>query len=40
MNGLIDTDNSRVIIRGKGVGEAEEDKRGIQGDGRRLDLGW
>ena len=32
---LIDTDNSRVVTRGKG------DKRGqICGDGRRLDFGW
>ena len=30
---LIDTDNSMVMSRGKGA-------EGINGDGRRLDLGW
>ena len=30
-----------VSTRGKGVtGEVEEGKGGINGDGRRLDLGW
>ena len=30
-----------VIARGKGVArQVEEGKRGINGDGRRLDLGW
>ena len=38
---LVDIDNSRVITRGKGGwGETEEDKGGINGDKRRLDLGW
>ena len=36
---LIDTDNSMVIARGKGVEEVEEGKGGINGDG-RPDLGW
>ena len=26
--------------RKKGVGQVEEGKRGINGDGRRIDLGW
>ena len=26
--------------REKGVGQVEEGKRGINGDGRRIDLGW
>ena len=30
-----------MLIRGKwGRGEVEEGKEGINGDGRRLDLGW
>ena len=38
---LIDTDNSVVITRGKGGWrEVEESKEGINGDGRRLGLGW
>ena len=37
---LIDTDNNMVIARGKGVGEVEEDKVGINGGGRRLEFGW
>ena len=38
---LIGTDNSMVRTRGKGgVGEVEEDKGGIDGEGRRPDLGW
>ena len=28
------------LPEGKGVGEVEEGKGGINGDGRRLDLGW
>ena len=38
---LIDTDNSMVITRGKGEwGDIEGGKGAINGDGRRLDLGW
>ena len=34
-------DNSTVITSGKeGWGEVEKGKGGINGDGRRLDLGW
>ena len=40
-NTLIDTDSSVVIPRGKvGWEEVEEGEGGINGDGRRLDLGW
>ena len=36
-----ETNNSMVITRGEGVwGEGEEGKSRINGDGRRLDLGW
>ena len=35
-----DTDNSMVTTRGKGsLGEREENTGGINGEGRRLDLG-
>ena len=38
---LIDRDNSTVITRGEGpCREVEKGKEGINGDGRRLDLGW
>ena len=38
---LIDTENSIVITREKGeIGEVEDCKGGINGDGRKLDLGW
>ena len=38
---LIDTENSIVITREKGeIGEVEDSKGGINGDGRKLDLGW
>ena len=38
---LTDTENSMVITRGKGGREeAEEGRGGINGGGRRLDLGW
>ena len=38
---IIDTDNSLVITRGKGgKEEVEEGKAGINGNGRRFDLGW
>ena len=40
MNKLINTDNSMVITRRKGGWEAEDSIGGINGDGRRLDLGW
>ena len=46
MKGLIktrahNTDNSMGITRGQGrVGEVVEGKVGVNGDGRRLDLGW
>ena len=34
-------DNSIVIARGKGgLEDVEKDIEGINGDGRRLDLGW
>ena len=37
---LIDTENSIVITREKGeIGEVEDSKGGINGDGRKLDLG-
>ena len=40
MGRLLDTD-SVLITRGKGVWwEVGESKGGINGDGRRLDLGW
>ena len=39
-NKLTDGDSSMVIIRGKGMGEVEEGKGWIKGDGRRLDFGW
>ena len=35
---LINMDNS-VVIAGRAAGEVEEGIRGINGDGRRLDLG-
>ena len=35
----MDTDKSVVIARGRGWGKVEEGIRGINGDGRRLDLG-
>ena len=37
---LIDTDNSMVITRGKGVTGGRKGYGGIKGDRRRLDLGW
>ena len=38
---LIDTDNSMVTTRGKERrGRQKKVKGGINGDGRRLDLGW
>ena len=44
---LVDTDNSMVITRGKGVGGGRRgqkgisgDRRGINGDRRRLDFDW
>ena len=35
----IETDNSRAIARGEEGGGDRRRKRGINGDGRRLDLG-
>ena len=35
----MDTENSRVITRGKGGWEEVEGSKGINGAGRRLDLG-
>ena len=38
---LLETDNSMVVARGKeGLGKVKVSKRGINADGRRLDLGW
>ena len=37
---LIGTDNSMVITREKGGGGGRREYRGINGDGRRRDLGW
>ena len=41
-NTLIDTDNSMLISRGKwgGGGGVVDGKAEINGDGRRLNLGW
>ena len=40
-NKISETDNSMVIPRRKeGWGEVEEENRGINGDGKRHDLGW
>ena len=36
----LNIDNSMVITRGKLVVGGGESKGGINGDGRRLDLGW
>ena len=37
---LRDRDNSMVIDGGRGLEGVEEGNGGINGDGRRLDLGW
>lgn len=37
---LGDTDNSMVTTRGKGEYREVEAGKGVNGDGRRLDLGW
>ena len=37
---LLDTNNGMVITREEGVGTVEEGKGRVNGDGRRLDLGW
>ena len=39
-NSLIDTDNSMEITRGEGVWGVTEGTGKINGNGRRLDLGW
>ena len=36
---LMDIDNS-VVTAGEGGGELDGEGMGINGDGRRLDLGW
>ena len=37
---FIDTDNSMVITRGEGLGSGRKGYKGINGDGRRVDLDW
>ena len=37
---LVDTENSTESTRGKGGGEGRRGKERVNGDGRRIHLGW